>query len=135
MAIRYQIFKQELDDDPLTRGYSSMTNAEVTVDLTDTDTGRTRNRTEMSASEVFNAIEQTAFNALSVTDKQLVWDILHLVTLNPFGLEATLFIDIFGSGTATIIALQAARLQNISKAEEIGIGGVKEGHVERVRGG
>ncbi len=135
MAIRYQILKQELDDDPLTRGYSSMTNAEVTVDLTDTDTGRTRNRTEMSASEVFNAIEQTAFNALSVTDKQLVWDILHLVTLNPFGLEATLFIDIFGSGTATIIALQAARLQNISKAEEIGIGGVKEGHVERVRGG
>tara|TARA_Y100000034_G_C6847467_1_gene384035 strand:- start:528 stop:893 length:366 start_codon:yes stop_codon:yes gene_type:complete len=85
---------------------------------------RTLPKATMTASEVFNAIDKTEFNALVAADQQLVWDILHLGELNPYGLEATLFTDTFGAGTDTIIALNAARTTAVSRAVEIGLGTV-----------
>jgi len=85
---------------------------------------RTQNRVIMTGSEVFNAVVKAEFNALSAADQQLVWNILHLGELNPFGLESDIFIDIFGVGSATIAALQTLRKENVSRAVELGFGHV-----------
>jgi len=93
----------------------------------------TTNVGSMTGSEVMNKIVPSAFKALSAADKQTVWDILHLGTINPFGIEASLLTDIFGGGSATITALGAARKNNVSRAVELGLGEIKPGHVERAR--
>ena len=94
---------------------------------------RTRPRASMTGSEVINAVDPAAFGALEAGPEQMVWDIVHLGTVNPFGIEATLMISIFGAGSATIVALAAARQQAISRAVEIGLGHVRVGDVERAR--
>ncbi len=94
---------------------------------------RTLNRPTMTGSEVFNSVVKSEFNALSDTDQRRVWDILHLNQLNPFGLEADLFLDLFSAGSATIIALQALRKDAVSRAVELGLGFVNFGDVETAR--
>jgi len=94
---------------------------------------RSKNRTSMSGSEILNAIDKTEFNALTAANKQLVWDLLHLGTLNPFGIEAGLFVDAFGGGSTTITSLAALRKESISRGEELGLGIVTEGDVEIAR--
>ena len=129
----YQTLRSEINIDPLSRGYSGMTNAQVANSLNTRN--RTRNRTSMDGSEVFNAIRKVEFNALTSASQQRVWDILHLGTLNPFGLEATLFVDIFGAGASTITTLQALRVESISRGEELNLGLVSEGQVAKARAG
>ena len=94
---------------------------------------RTRPKATMTGSEILQAINKTEFTALTVVNKQLVWDLLHLGTLNPFGVEAALFVDAFGGGSATIAALAAARVDAVSRAEELGLGLVYPGDVENAR--
>lgn len=129
--------RTELLVDPLGRGYSTMSNQEAADDLNSIypspDT-RTRDRTSMSASEVYNAIDQANWTSLSSTERQEFWDILHIGDVNPFGREAVRFTAIFGSGSATIIALKAARVESISRAAELGLGEVKSRHVGYARG-
>jgi hypothetical protein len=115
-----QALHDEVVGDPLGRGYSGMTNQEVADDMN--TVYRTRNRATMTASEVFNSIDKAEYNAIPVPEnKQMVWDILHLGDVNPFGLEADLFVDVFGGGSNTITALQAARVESISRATELGV--------------
>jgi len=94
---------------------------------------RTRPKATMTGSEILQAINKTEFTALTAANKQLVWDLLHLGTLNPFGVEAALFVDAFGGGSATIAALAAARVDAVSRAEELGLGLVYPGDVENAR--
>lgn len=94
---------------------------------------RTQNRNGMSSSEVANAIDVPEFNALAAVDEQKIWNVLHLGELNPFGVEATIFTDVFGGGSITITALAAARKTAVSRGVEIGVGHVREGHVTRAR--
>jgi len=81
---------------------------------------RTQNRDSMTGSEVLNEIDKTEFDAKTADQKQTVWDIVHLGTLNPFGVEAEMLIDVFGVGSTTIIALIVARKTSISRATELG---------------
>lgn len=124
--------KNEIVNDSLTRGYSGMTDAEVTVSLNDV-TDRTTNKSSLTGSEVLNAIDKTEFNSKTADQKQQVWNIVHLGNINPFGIEASLLIDIFSGGSATITALQALRKNNVSRAQELNMGIVKTGYVERAR--
>ena len=94
---------------------------------------RTTNKTSMTSSEVYNAIDPTEYTALSTTDKEEVWNIIHLGELNPFGLEATRMTALFGGGSTTITALAALRKNNVSRAVEIGFGFVKPGNVLEAR--
>ena len=126
-----QILKSELDTDPLSRGYTTMTDEEATNDLN--AAYRERNRGLMTGSEILNVIAMSEFNALDDVNKQLFWNVLHLGDVNPFGVEANLFILIFGAGSDTIIALKAARKENITRGEEIGFGLVRQGHVQLAR--
>ncbi len=125
------ILKTELITDPLTRGYSGMSDKDAATDLN--TVYRTTNKTIMTSTEVFNAIDKVEFDALSATNKQLVWDILHIGNINPFGLEAVIFIDIFGAGSTTITTLQALRVNNVSRGVELGIGKVRAGNVGEAR--
>lgn len=113
--------QEEITNDPLARGYSGFTDQQL-VDSLNT-VNRTRNRATMTASEVANQIDVAEFNALLAADKQEIWDVVHIVGgLNPFGVEATIFQNVFGGGSATIANLQAARVENISRGVEIGAG-------------
>ena len=122
---------EEITLDPLTRGYSSMTDEQLSIDLN--TVYRTRYRQTMTASEVANQINKAEFDALSIADEALIWNVLHLGVLDPFGIEATIFISAFGGGSTTISNLQTARLDNISRATELGVT-AQVGEVEDARG-
>ena len=124
------ILKTEIDIDPETRGYGGMTDIQVADDIN--TTYRTTPKKSVTGSEVLNAIDKAEFLLLSDTNKQMVWDLVHLGTLNPFGIEADLLVDVFG-GSVTITALQAMRLNNVSRGVELRIGFVREGHVIKAR--
>ena len=94
---------------------------------------RTLNRASMSGSEVLNAVNAAEWIGLTDAGRQTVWDIVHLGTLNPFGVEATLLIEVFGGGSATITALAAARKDDVSRAVELGLGFVYAGHIQNAR--
>ena len=123
------IFKDEVTNDPVARGYNGpgtanpgpgpMTDQQVTDDMR--TAYRTRSRETMTASEVANAIDITEFNALSAGDEEVIWNVLHLGELNPFGIEATIFTSKFGGGSDTIVALAAARVESITRAQELGV--------------
>ena len=113
------ILRDELLNDPLTRGYSAMTDKAAADDLK--TEYRTRNRVIMTASEVFNSIDQTEFDALSNANEAKIWNVLHLGDINPFGLEASIFISIFPGGGSTLTALNNDRKESISRAVELGI--------------
>ena len=92
-----------------------------------------RNKSSMMGSEVLNALDKAEFLALTDANKQKVWDVLHLGDINPFGVEADIFVAVFGGDSASIIALQAARKDDVSRAVELGLGFVFPGHVENAR--
>ena len=94
---------------------------------------RTTNKLVLTGSEVYNAIVPSAYTGLSATDKSEVWNILHLGELNPFGLEATRFVSIFGAASATITALKALRIDDVSRAVELNLGKVRAGEVAEAR--
>ena len=94
---------------------------------------RTRNKTSLTGSEVLNNVNAAEWTALTDVQKQEVWDIVHLGELNPFGVEATLLIAIFGGGSVTITALAAARKEDVSRATELGLGTVREDTVTSAR--
>ncbi len=128
---RIDIIKDEIDNDPLTRGYAAMTDAEVADDMN--TEYRTRPRPTMTSSEVFQAIVLTEFKALTDGDKSSIFGIMAFGNVNPFGREADVFIDIFGVGSGTITALAALRTVPISRGVELEVGVVKEGHVQEAR--
>ncbi len=126
------VLKTELTTDPLTRGYSSMTDEAAANDMNTIN--RTSNKAIMMGTEILNACDKVELNNLSTDNKRLVWDIIHIAGgVNPFGIEADLFVDAFGAGSTTITTLQTLRKNNISRGEELGIGIVREGHVQHAR--
>ncbi len=121
------ILKAEIDTDPDTRGYGIMSDKEVADDMNIVRS--TTPKSTLTGTEILNAVVKADFLVLSDVDKQMVWDLVHLGNLNPFGIEADLFVDIFGGGSATITALQALRLNNVGRGVELGLGKIGEGDV------
>lgn len=129
-ARQVSILQDERTNDPLGRSYSGMDDPTFLGSITTVD--RTRNRSTMSASEVYNSVDQTEWAALSATEQQEIWDILHMGSdLDPFGREASRFTAIFPGAGATLTALAAARVENITRAEEIGLPNPNLGDVGR----
>lgn len=115
------VLQDEITNDPLGRDYAGMTDQQLV------DSGyvlnRTRNRLVMSGSEVANQIDVGEFNGLTAGNEAKIWNVLHLGEINPFGIEATIFQNVFGA-SATVNNLQAARVESIGRWEEIGVGNV-----------
>lgn len=121
----------EIQDDPLLRGYSGMTDAEIAADLN--TAYRERNRTSVTGTEILNAVNKAEYNALTTANKELMWNLVSMGELNPFGIEADLFVDMFGGGSTTISQLQALRVDSISRAAELGLSDVNDGLVIEAR--
>ncbi len=126
-----QALATELSNDPESRGYSGMSDEAAAVDLN--TAYRTRDKATMAAHEVAQSIDVSEFNGKTTTQQRLIWDVLHMGTINPFGIEATLFISVFGASSATIDALKVARKVAITRAQELGLGVVKPGYVAKAR--
>jgi hypothetical protein len=127
----YAALKAELTADPLGRGYASMGDQEIADSMNALT--RTRNRASMSGSEVINSVVATEYAALTAANKQLLWDLVHLGQLNPFGVEATLMVSVFGAGSQTIAALAAKRVETVSRAQELGLERVSVGYIGKAR--
>ncbi len=132
MSSQIEILTSELDDDPLGRGYASMSDEDAAGDLN--TVYRTRNISNLTPSEFFQVVEPNELNALSAEESAVIWNILHLAgDINPMGREAEIFFSVFGAQSQTIANLSVIRETNISRAEEIGIAGVRPGHVQQAR--
>lgn len=108
-------------------------NADATIAASELNAiNRTTNKASLTGSEILQAIDKAEFNVKTDAQQQLVWNILHLGDVNPFGLEADLMMDVFGAST-TITALQALRKTDVSRAVELGLGIIRPGNVEEAR--
>ena len=86
----YEALRAELNDDPLGRGYSGMTDQQCVDSLNTVD--RTRNRTTMTGAEVKKAFELDAttrgeWAALSADAKSHILALCSRDDLDPFGLD------------------------------------------------
>ena len=126
------LLKSEIDSDPLSRGYSGMSNIQVADDINQKI--RSRDKLSLDSSELLDSIESSALMALTGDKATRVWGVLSMNSVDPFGIAADVFIDAFGGGSNTIITLAALRIESISRAQELGYPGyVREGHVEMAR--
>jgi len=128
--------KTELDTDPLTIGYSGMTDEEVATAMNRTDTGRTLPVDELTSQVLYGLIDTTEFDALSAGNKADVDRVLSVapaVTLSPGSRARAVLTSIFGGGSTTSANIGAAVVRTVSRAEEIGLGVVKVGHVQQAR--
>jgi hypothetical protein len=105
-----------------------MTDAQFQSSITTSD--RTRNRTTLTGGEVKKEIDTTEFNALTAGNKQIILALVARDDLDPFGLDADIVQDVFGAGT-TLSNLQAARVESITRAEELGLPNPTLGDVAR----
>ncbi len=140
-----EALKDELIGDPEGRGYSGMSNQAAADELNsiwaDPDT-RTRNRTFMTGDEIAQAADPTEFDALddgsvaNTPDVKSHWLALcGRTTVDPFGVaNVALVISIFGNPSVTRTNLLAARVEDITRADELGLGFVNARDVGYARG-
>jgi len=124
--------KIEIATDPLTRGYAGMTDQQLVDSLNAVN--RTRNRTSMTGDEMFAPTDAAEWQNLSAAN-QLLWvSFCGRSEFDPFGGANVAFVtDLFSAGSATLTALAAARVETISRAQELGLRRVKLGHVFNAR--
>ena len=126
------ILKTELTEDPLTRGYSGMSDEAAAADLL--TAYRTRNMTGMSGDLIFQQTDKTEFAALTDLRKQLWLAFCGRDSINPSAVPNVDFVKyIFGDAADTVAALAAARVETITRAAELGLGAVRAGDVQRAR--
>lgn len=95
---------------------------------------RTRNRDIISGDNIFAATVSAGFLALSDLNKQLWVSFCGRNELDPFGTANVDFVKfIFGFPSATVTALNSVRVENISRATELGLSRVREGTVAAAR--
>lgn len=127
----YAKLKAEITNDPVTLGYAGKTDQQM-CDLLNGKT-RTRKVALLTPSQILNAIVYSEWTSKSSTQQQVIWNMLGMGSINPWGIEASIFTTVFGAGSATITALSALRNESISRADELGIGEVCVGHINEAR--
>ncbi len=125
------VLKNELDNDPLGRGYQAMDEQSVVDDLK--TEYRSRIRSAMSSTEVFQAVDKAEFLALADGHQNLIMNIMSFGSINPQGKEADIFIQLFGVQSQTVQQLSSDRQEPVSRAIELGIGGLRAGDVQGAR--
>lgn len=124
--------KAELVDDPLTRGYASMSDEAAANSLNDT-IDRSLNRTSISPGEMQSAVVGSEFVALSAA-KQRGWLAILSDSVDPNNANIVAQIaEIWVGGTTTRANLIALKTETVSRGVELGLGNVKVGYVEQAR--
>lgn len=126
-----ETLRDELSNDPLGRGYDTMSDSEAAADLN--SVYRTRQKASVSGGEVWDRTDPAEFSAL-VLDLQSKWQRLCAVdSFDPYGPAEELAVDVFGSGSTTISNLADFRVEDISRAAELGLGEVLSQDVHKAR--
>ena len=121
------ILKAEITNDPAGLGYSGKTDDQICA-LINAKT-RSKHVELLTPSQILNAVVYSEWTAKTATQQQVIWNLLGMGSINPWGVEASIFTTVFGAGSATITALAALRVQVISRAEELGLETVYVGHL------
>lgn len=130
------ILRTELTGDPLTRGYSSMSDVAAAADLNDDTKGSTLSVDTLSAATIYEAIDTGEFDALSTGEKAAIDRILGLgsdIVLVSGSKARTVLLEAFGGGSNSRTAIVAKVIRAVSRAEELGLPTVKAGDVQRAR--
>jgi len=124
--------KTELTDDPLVRGYASMSDEAAANSLNNT-IDRALNRTSISPGEMQSAVVGTEFVVLSAV-KQRGWLAILSDSVDPNNANIIAQIaEIWVGGTTTRANLLALKTKTVSRGVELGLGNVKVGYVEQAR--
>jgi hypothetical protein len=130
--MNYEVLKTELTTDPLTRGYSGMSNAAAAADLN--TEYREVDVEAVTGQQIFEATVPSEYNALGPSDTDLFHAIIGMGELLVSGTNTrAALMALFGAGTTTRTNLIALQTELISRAAELGLGTVKEGHIATAR--
>lgn len=131
------VLQDELENDPLGRGYAQMSDAQAADSLNTPD--RPSERATMRATEIFEVIDLDEYSALTPDKKAEVNRVLDLsgddIPIGPNSKARAFLFDAFPEGTKTHAALVEAAAINISRANELGIGPVSHPMVAEARRG
>lgn len=130
---RIDDIKTEIDTDPLSRGYSGMSDEAVAASMNDT-IDRSRNLSSLTGDQIFDATDSTEFAALT-DHKQGLWlSFCGRDTIDPFGSSNVAFVQwVFGGGSTTASSLGSLRTESVSRATELGLGVVRVNNVTEAR--
>ena len=140
--MREQEIRDELDNDPNGHGYAAIIGGagpdDIAVNQLLTDelnlADISRNRANLTRDEIVNSIDPAELTALTnAVQAANVWGVIGEQGADPFGIAQQIFVDAFGPGSVTVLALQALRIEQISRGTELGLGKVKPGHVQMAR--
>ena len=122
--IHVTTLQAEITNDPLSRGYSGMTDQQKVDSLNTED--RVDTRVLVSSGEIMETINGAEFAALNNAETARVDRVLGLgaeVIVGPGNAHNAVqeLLATFGGGSATVAALVALRDTQISRAKELGI--------------
>jgi len=130
--MNYQVLHTELDTDPLTRGYSGMSDSEAADDLN--TVYRTLPVDTVPGSDIFNNTDDAEYGALTAEEQNRWLNMCGVSDIDvSSGVAKSLEAELFGAGTDTRTNLLALKTRDVSRGEELGLGIVKAGNVEEVR--
>ena len=96
---------------------------------------RTRIKASMTGSEIFAATDSAEFDGLTAAKKDLWLAFCAIDNQNPEagGLAQLFTVSIFGGGSTTVSTLGSIREESISRSTELGLGTVKQVHIDKAR--
>lgn len=118
----YTRLREEIDDDPLGLGYASETDAQVSVLLNTFN--RPVGEFTVESVQIYEAVDDTEFEALNASQKSRVRDIYSLsgaIEVSNSRVRAVL-LALFPAGSATRNALAGLVPPDITRGQEIGLG-------------
>ena len=134
----YNKLAVELNTDPAGLGYAGLNNAQAAAKLNATDTGRTRSRTRVEVTEIFNCIDDGAWPTTAILQDKLrgllSMPYVDASNTNTRGILGAIFPN-SGATAGTRARLLALATEPVSRAAELGLGLVTPGDVEVARGG
>lgn len=128
----YKILQAEIINDPLVRGYGSMSAGEAADSLNVvTDT---RDRQVIPAHEVFEAIDPNEMRLLADEQKGRLQSLLAMGLINIQGANTRAMLGaMFDAQSATRPNLITLQAESVSRAENLGLPTIREKDIERVR--
>ena len=126
----HQLLADEINNDPLTRGYAGMTDQQVADDIN--TSYRTRPVDRVATDDIFEAVVPSEYAPRKPNEKTILDT---LFAAHPFvgvplgGSAQTVILNIFGPGTATRANLIVLATESITRGVELGIGTPHAGDV------
>ncbi len=120
---RQAILNAELATDPGTRGYGTMSDQDAFTDL---GAVRIDNWAQRTGGEIIEAVHAPEFVALGTAQREAVAMVVsagELIETAPGANARAIFVNAFGGTSTTIANLANVANQQISRAEQLGLGG------------